>query len=676
MGDTLRFIWLLGTLILGGLSCAGERRSAVPPPPTREPTTLTPSHPLDAFSAAEFEEAVQLLRGQGHVNENTSFPLVTPWEPSKQELDAFHPGDPVQRRVLVVAYDSARNETFEAIVRVTPPGAVERWTRVPGVQPPLSTQDFDKAKALLWQDPQWRAALRRRGVTNPQHLYIDTWAMGPSPDPQLKDHRLVKTLPFFKGDTIYSYARPVEGLLALVDLTAQKVVEVTDRGEVPMPKGVGAYDEQAVGPLRPRPHPVVPTQPEGANFTLTGNEVRWQNWRFRVEVHPREGPVLHQVTYTDQGRERKILHRLSLSEMLVPYGDPQDTWSWRSAFDVGEYTFGDKTSPLDPGIDVPSNATFLSSAYVDPSGKAREIPRALALHERDGGVLWKHYDAHLKHNESRRGIELVVSFGVVIENYDYMLNYLFKQDGSLDVQVVLTGIMLAKAVPPQTGQAPHAEHEAYGHKVAEGVVAVHHQHFFSFRLDFDVDGLRNSLLEMNTASLPPGPANPVGNAFSMRMEPLRTELQAQRDMSLAHARRWLIINPNERNALGHPTGYALIPGENSLPFALPENLSRQRAGFINHAFWATRYAPEELSAAGPYPNQSQGGDGLPSWVKDDQPLVNEDVVVWYTLGVTHTPRPEEWPVMPAAHAGFKLLPVGFFTRNPALDLPMAPQMTP
>jgi primary-amine oxidase len=685
MRNTTRPVLLTGMLVLAGLSRAWGESPTVTPPRVQAPTSApaakpspptaqAPSHPLDAFSAAEFEQALQLLRQHGHVkqDENHVFPLVTPWEPPKQELEGFRAGAPVQRRVLVVVYDYAQNKTFEAIVRLTPPATVESWKHIPGVQAALGARDYDIAETLAPKDERWQAALRRRGLTNPNHIYVDTWAMGPSSDPRLKNHRLAKTLAFFKGDTAYPYARPVEGLLAIVDITERKVVEVIDRGAVPIPKEAGAYDEQAVGPLRPRPQPVLLTQPQGVNFTLAGNEVRWQNWRFRLEAHPREGPVLHQVTYTDSGRERKILHRLSLSEMMVPYGDPQDTWSWRSAFDVGEYSFGRRVSPLESGVDVPSNATFIQAAFVDNFGKVHETPRALALYERDGGVLWKHFDNNLKRNFSRRGIDLVVSFGIAVGNYDYMLNYIFRQEGSLEVEAVLTGIMLAKAVPPQTGQESHTAHDPYGHQVAEGVVAVHHQHFFNFRIDFDVDGPRNSLLEMNSYPVAMGRANPAGNAFAMRTEPLVNESQAQRDMSLANVRRWLVINPNERNALGHPTGYALVPGENSIPFASPQNMSRKRAGFVNHHFWATRYSPEEMSAAGTYPNQSQGGDGLPVWVRDNQPLVNEDVVIWYTLGVTHTPRPEEWPVMPTARAGFKLLPVGFFSRNPALDLPAAP----
>ena len=112
-----------------------------------------------------------------------------------------------------------------------------------------------------------------------------------------------------------------------------------------------------------------------------------------------------------------------------------------------------------------------------------------------------------------------------------------------------------------------------------------------------------------------------------------------------------------------------MPGANSLPYTPPESPVRKRAQFINHHFWATRYDPTELYSAGDYPNQSKGGDGLPKFVSNNDPIRDQDVVLWYTLGVTHIPRPEEWPVMPVTHAGFKLIPGAFFNRNPALDVP-------
>jgi primary-amine oxidase len=106
-----------------------------------------------------------------------------------------------------------------------------------------------------------------------------------------------------------------------------------------------------------------------------------------------------------------------------------------------------------------------------------------------------------------------------------------------------------------------------------------------------------------------------------------------------------------------------------VPYCQPDSNARKRAGFVNHHVWVTKYRPGEMYAAGRYPNQHPGGDGLPRWAGGNASIVNEDIVLWYTMGVTHVPRVEDWPVMPVTHAGFRLMPHGFFTRNPALDLP-------
>ena len=164
-------------------------------------------------------------------------------------------------------------------------------------------------------------------------------------------------------------------------------------------------------------------------------------------------------------------------------------------------------------------------------------------------------------------------------------------------------------------------------------------------------------------------ANPSLNGMVMKETVLGTEAAARRDMSMASARTWAVVNPSAQNALGSHTGYILVPGVNSLPYVGPASQVRQRAGFINHHFWATRYNPDEMYAGGAYPNQSLGGAGLTKWAANNESLSNQDVVVWYTMGVTHIPRPEEWPVMPVTHVGFKMIPGGFFSRNPALDVP-------
>jgi primary-amine oxidase len=140
------------------------------------------------------------------------------------------------------------------------------------------------------------------------------------------------------------------------------------------------------------------------------------------------------------------------------------------------------------------------------------------------------------------------------------------------------------------------------------------------------------------------------------------------EMSAA-GRTWTVSNPLLRNPLGQPVGYRLVPGENALPLAAPGSSVRRRAGFVDAHLWVTRYAPAERYTAGDYVSQNPRADGLARWVRANRSIERADVVLWYTMGITHVPRPEDWPVMSTHRAGFKLVPSGFFARNPALDVP-------
>ena len=258
--------------------------------------------------------------------------------------------------------------------------------------------------------------------------------------------------------------------------------------------------------------------------------------------------------------------------MVVPYGDPQAGWFFSNAFDEGEFGIGRLALSLEAQTDYPDNARLFSATFAGETGMAQQLQRAVALYERDGGVLWKHVDytsLPFLHNESRRARQLVLSWFANVGNYEYGFDWVFHQDGTLEMEALLTGIMAARGVGDD-----HAEHDeaSHGHKVAPNVEAVHHQHFFNFRLDMDVDGVANSVVEMNTEPSPAGKNNPYNNAFTMTENPLRTERQAQRQINLASSRKWKVINPANKNSLGQPTGYMLFPGENSVPYAAPTRL--------------------------------------------------------------------------------------------------------
>jgi primary-amine oxidase len=363
--------------------------------------------------------------------------------------------------------------------------------------------------------------------------------------------------------------------------------------------------------------------------------------------------------------------------MVVPYGDPSASWVWRAAFDEGEYGLGQLSNTLERGLDVPEHAMLLDTVLADDTGADATRKDSVAIYERDGGLLWKHHDDYSSQKtEGRRARELVIGQVVTVGNYDYGISWVFTQDGQIKVEAELTGILLAKGVKTPTcercrelaastgGTIDPTGEDRYGTLVAPNIVAPNHQHFFNFRLDLDVDGPKNCVSEMNVRADDASP-----NAFLMEETVLANEAEAQRDLQSSSHRRWKVFNRNTPTELGHLPGYVLEPGENTVPYLKPDAPVRLKAQFINHHFWATKYHAREVHGAGDYPNQSPGGAGLPRYVGDNENLVNEDVVVWYTFGLTHIASPEEWPVMPTSRAGFRLVPKGFFTRNPALDVP-------
>jgi primary-amine oxidase len=425
-----------------------------------------------------------------------------------------------------------------------------------------------------------------------------------------------------------------------------------------VPQESGNFDVEAGAPLRTDIAPLEITQPEGPGFTVEGRVVEWQRWRVHVGFTPKEGLVLHRLSYDG----RSIMHRASLSEMVVPYGDPSPTHYFKNAFDAGENGVGVAASPLTRGCDCLGEIVYLDAVVNDAAGEPVTIPNAICLHEEDHGVLWRHIEWRDGSGEVRRSRRMVISSFSAIGNYDYGFFWYLYQDGTIAFEVKLTGVLSTGAVAP--GVKPE-----HGTLVAPGLNAMVHQHFFNMRLDLDIDGVKNAVDEVWTESDPPGPANPHGNAFRARRRRLETELEARRRTDPRSARWWEIVNPAVRHRLGEPVGYRLLPGENAVPFAQPDAPVSKRAGFIGEHLWVTPYAPGERYAAGDYPSQHPGGAGLPEWTAADRPVADRDIVVWYTFGHHHVPRPEDWPVMPVATIGFQLKPVGFFTNNPALDVP-------
>ncbi len=620
------------------------------------------SHPLDPLTAEEIVEAANILKSQRRLGSRVRFETIVLREPGKPDVLSFQPGNSIRRDAFLVVLDNEEEATYEAVVSLNE-GRVTDWNKVPGVQPRIMFDEFFECETLVRANPDFRAALAKRGISDPDLVMVDPWSAGYYGFADEEGRRLALTRNFLRSSpTDNGYARPIEGLSALVDLNKMEVMRIDDYGVVPLPPNPGNYAAEFVGEFRQDLKPLEITQPEGPSFTVDGHSVAWQKWHLRIGFTPREGLVLYNVGYEDQGRVRPILYRAALSDMVVPYGDPSKDHYRKNAFDAGEYGIGSLTNSLTLGCDCLGEIHYFDADLNTGRGGSFTIPNAVCMHEEDYGILWKHTDWRTGQVEVRRSRRLVISSIATVGNYEYGFFWYFYQDGTIQLEIKLTGIINTAGIAE--GETPR-----HGTLVAPQLNAHVHQHFFNFRLDMSVDGEANTVLEVNTVAEPLGPDNPHGNAFYAEATPLKTEQEAQRVIDPMSGRYWLVSNPSVKNALGRPVGYKLMPGENILPFAHPGASIIQRAGFMTRHLWVTPYAPDELSATGPYPNQHPGGAGLPEYTRNDRKVENTDVVLWYTLGYHHVPRPEDWPISPVGYCGFSLKPVGFFDTNPVLDVP-------
>ena len=549
-------------------------------------------HALDPLMPDEITQAVAAMRAQAGFGARSWIETVTLAEPDKA---ACRTGT-APRLAYVCAFDPERLVTLRATVDLAT-GCLGALAEVEGAMARITADEFLATGEWVARHPDFVAALGRRGIHDPSLVLVEPWAAGHFGHAAEEGRRLAYTHAWVRAAADDNpYARPIDGLHALVDLVTREILRLDDR-LAPAPVGTesGNFAPGTAGPLRRDVRPLEIVQPEGPSFAVDGYAVRWLDWRFRVGWSPREGLILYDVAWQDGERLRPIAWRLALSEMVVPYGAPEAADARRNAFDLGEYGIGQLADSLALGCDCLGQIHYFDMPIHDWQGVPKVIERAVCLHEEDDGILFKHWRG--REPDVRRGRRLVVSFLATIGNYVYGIYWSFRPDGAIACEAKATGIVFT------SGHRP-GEPTPWGSVVAPNVQAHVHQHVFNFRLDLDIDGERNSVLEVDHEPVPEGPDNPYGNAIGRRETVLATELVARRDVDLGRARRWRIVNPDRRNRFGAPVAYELVPGANALPFAHTASPIGRRAGFMYHHLWVTPRAPPYLRLYSPPPPKS------------------------------------------------------------------------
>lgn len=713
--------------------CHNMAPSASPATATTVHTPVTANatkfkHPLDPLTADEINAvslAIRLYTTANTPIKAVRFITCTLVPPPKKAVLAalgipLTPGGqpeaptPIVRKAESDFLDVVNGGTFNAILSFEDgTWNVDTCELVgEGSEPQISPEELAFCEHVVRRDATVQALAKEVGVL-PEQIYADGWAIGYD-DRFPKHTRLQQAFVFARySEHENLYAHPLD-FVVVIDSLAEKVVQIdfpptykrakdgsaelsvsstvpcplsedsfTESKRERIPPPVKSYDFlpdllQADPTHKPRDDikPLHVLQPEGVSFKMDGNVLEWQKWKMHVGFSHREGLALSTITYNDDGEIRPIMYRLSLAEMVVPYGAPEFPHPRKFAFDSGEYGMGTMANELSLGCDCLGQIHYLPGTYITHSGTPFIIKNAICIHEEDAGVLWKHTDYRPGgRHQTVRSRRLVVSMVCTLANYEYIWNYMFYQDGNIELEIRLTGIL-------QVYVAGQDEPNPYGTTIAPNINAHNHQHLFSVRVDPMVDGLYNSVVESDIVPLsaPTGSKeNFAGNGFVVKDRVLKSQVQdGARDFDWARERRWRITNgARTHEASGKAASYAIMMKGGVLPLmAHTDSWVARRASFAHKTLWVVRDKEgvdgSRMWPSGKYVPQTreEPEDSVGKWVKDGNGSIeNEDIVLYLTVGTTHIPRPEDWPVMPVEHVNLLFKPNNFFTKNPSMDVP-------
>ncbi|WP_419876181.1 primary-amine oxidase [Candidatus Pristimantibacillus sp. PTI5] len=622
-------------------------------------------HPLNPLSPQEIEETAAIIRKSQYGSKDMYFSEIKLEEPDKQKVWAWDDagGAKLAREATFTLIKG--NKPYEGTVNLDTDKVVY-WKEVKEGWPFYT--EWGQSEAIVEKDKDAVAALARHGITD---LSKVSFADGPLGDygPELTPpgSRLAMSVPRPKIEgAVNNFAHPMDGLAFLVDLNAKKVIKIYESGNPPVPTDPNDYTKVVKTKRTDEIKPLIISQPKGASFSVKGTTVDWQNWKFHFRLDPRVGPMVSTVSYTENGNKRKIMYEGGLGGMMVPYGDPDAAWLYKIFMDAGEYGVGLSTRPLNIGSDVPKNATLFDAAINNTEGKAQVIKNSFALFERYADPEWSH------NGEARERRELVLRAIATIGNYDYVLDWVFLQNGSIKLMAGATGLAQVKAVNTKTMDDKTAVSDTRNGKLVDAnIVAPTHQHIFNYRLDLDVDGESNSVGEILPKAIS------VKNPEFARSEMITVEktykLEQDAIQKFDPDKIVLVTNTSKENKLGYATGYQVMPYAGGThpfmeePLFTKTDYVLKRAEFINNHIWVTPYKKEEQYSEGKYTAHNKD-TGLGLWTQQNRSIENKDTVVWLTTGTTHVMRAEEFPIMPTEWVTAMIKPFNFFNETPTLDL--------
>ncbi|KAJ6512644.1 amine oxidase catalytic domain-containing protein [Mycena sanguinolenta] len=392
--------------------------------------------------------------------------------------------------------------------------------------------------------------------------------------------------------------------------------------------------------------------------------VTWMGWSFYLSFGRDMGMSLWDVQF----RGERILYEISPQEALAVYSG-SDPHQGSTVFLDGGFGMGTATRALIVGYDCPYDSLLLPAITHSSIGTLQQKD-AICVFERDSGKPLSRHTGYMKGEMGAiKGYELVVRTISTVGNYDYLFDYTFQLDGTLEVRISASGYL-------QGAWWDDAE-MSYGTKIRDTYMGSIHDHVVNYKFDFDIAGTRNSLMAVsleNEVVEQPWFDDDWGRDVHQQ-KIVRTMIRNESDALLDYPKNYegvyAIVNEEELNRWGNPRGYAIHPGISPIHLTnLNSKRTKNNVNFAKHHLAVSRRKDSEPSSSTLWNINLPGAPPVDFYdFFDGESLEQEDLTAWVNLGMHHIPRAEDSPMTLTniATSSVLLTPFNFNDWDPAME---------
>ncbi|XP_045207434.2 amiloride-sensitive amine oxidase [copper-containing]-like [Mercenaria mercenaria] len=403
-------------------------------------------------------------------------------------------------------------------------------------------------------------------------------------------------------------------------------------------------------------------EPDGKRYSINGQHVTYGQWSFHYSMRASTGLQIFDVKFDDE----RLAYEISLQEVLVMYTGYGPTQSNTDYYDVSWF-LGATNMELIRGIDCPETAIFLDTYFFANSASVQKYKSNVCVFETNGAIpLRRHYSNNFDGGYTFYGgiadYHLVIRTVANVWNYDYIFDYIFYNNGAIEVKSSATGYVQA------TFRLP--EEEKYGGIIHEQVMADLHSHIFTYKVDLDIAGIENRYTTLDVGlETVKDPWFETYNRTQMKITKHLISKETKEQTFKDGVPQYLLIhNKDGNNKFGSSRTYRIL-NKAPNPFLVRDLELANACKFARYPVIVTKRKDTEQTASTIYAQHEPWNPVLDfnDFINDEN-LIDEDLVAWVTTGTHHIPGTEDLPSTPTTwnQFSFFLTPHDFFDESPSV----------